>query len=88
MRDGCGILAQRDFYLVLCNDRTGQRRSQQILMLVNRAGLERREYVPGQEFLAQILDDHFASARLVGLFDHCINIVTLANVTHHGDHFA
>ena len=78
-------LAQRHFHLVLRDDRTRQRRAEQILVLVHRARLDRREDVVGQELLPQVFDDDFARAGLVGLLDDGLDVVALAHVGHEGD---
>src|SRR5260370_19318224 len=54
-------------------------------MLVCRSRLPRRKNVSGQKLLAQILDDHLACARGVGLLDHCLNVVGLAHIADHRD---
>ena len=49
--DSCRSFAQCNFDLILRDDRAGERGPQQILVLVDRAGLDRREDVVGQELL-------------------------------------
>ena len=85
---GGRTFAQSHFDLVLGDDRTRQRSSQQILVLVNRARLNGRKDVVGQKLLPQIFDDDFDSARRVGFLHDCIDVVALANVGNEGNHVA
>ncbi len=85
VRDGGGAFLQRALHLVLGDDRPRQRGAQQVLVLVHRARLDRREDVVGQELLPQVFDDDFARAGLVGLLDHGIEVVALADVGDEGD---
>src|SRR5205807_9883828 len=62
MGDGRGTLAQRYFHLMFGDYRAGERRSEQVLVLVDGSGLQGREDVSGQEFLAQIFDHNLACA--------------------------
>ena len=55
-------------------------------MLVNCSGLERGKNIAGQKFLAQVLDNNFAGAGLVRLFNDCLEVVALAHIGNHGDH--
>src|SRR5579864_3589555 len=70
---------------MLRNHRTRQRRAQQILVLIDRSGLQSREDIASQKLFPQILDDHFACASLVGLINDRFNVVSLTDVAHHGD---
>ena len=85
MSDGRRTFAQRHFHLMLRNHRTRQRSSQQILVLVNRPGLQSREYVASQELFAQIFDNHFAGAGRISLLDDGFDVVPLAHIADHGD---
>src|SRR5579872_655239 len=80
VRNSGGAEFERDFYLMLGDDRTRQRRAQQILVLIDRAGLHRGENVFVQEFLAQVFHYDIARAGLVGLFGDSIDVITLTDV--------
>src|SRR5947209_3049943 len=66
---------------------TGQRSPKQIFMLVDRTRFECREDVSRQKLLPQVFDDHLARARFVRLLDHRLDVISLANIADHGDHF-
>ena len=87
MADGRGAFAQRDFDLVFRDHGTGERGAEQILVFVHRARFQRGPDVAGQELFAQILDNHLAGSGFVGLVDDGLDVVSLAHVGDHGDHF-
>ena len=55
-------------------------------MLVDRARLERRKYVTGEKFLAQVFDDHLAGAGVIGLLHDRFDIISLPDIADHGNH--
>ena len=83
--DGAGALLKGNFHLVLGNYRAGERCSEQILMLVDGARLQRGENIAGEKFFAQVFDYDFARAGGIGFVDHGFEIVSLAHVANHGD---
>src|SRR2546430_2697768 len=86
MRDRGSAFAQSNLDLVLSYYRTGKRSSEQIFVLVNRARLERRKNVIGQEFLPQVFNYNLAGAGLISLLDNGLYIIPLTYVTNHSDH--
>ncbi len=83
--DGRRAFAQRHFDLMFGNHRAGQRRTEQVLVLVHSPGFQGREDVSGQEFLAQILDHNLACAGGICLLNHSFNVISLANIADHGN---
>ena len=86
---GVGPLLFGDLDHVLGGDRPGEGGAQQVLSLVDGAGLHRGEGVLGQKLLAQVHDVGLAGAAGQGLFlqPHQL-LVTLAQVGREGDHLA
>ena len=62
MSDRVRFFSTRDLDHSLRNQWTRDTRAEQILVLVNRAGLEHRENEIAREFLSQIFDDAFRRA--------------------------
>ena len=52
----------RDHHLVFGDERTGHRGAQQVLTLVDRAGLQKRKEIIAGKFVAQVFDDQLAGA--------------------------
>ena len=85
MRDRVCAFAQRNFHLVLGDHWPSERSSEQILVLVDCARLERRKYVTGEKFLAQVFDDHLAGAGVIGLLHDCFDVIFLPDIADHGN---
>ena len=70
MRNRGRLFLERNFHLVLSNHWSGERRTQQVLVLIHRAGRDRRKDILGEELLTHIAHDNFRGASLVRLDDH------------------
>ena len=77
-----------ELHLPLGENGARKRRAQQIFMLVDRSGAQRRPDILRDEFLAQIFDVRGACAGGESLFARRLEIFLLAEVADHGDHFA
>jgi len=77
-----------EFHLPLGQQRARKRSAQQIFMLVDRAGAERRPDVAGNKFLAQVFDVRGAGPGGQGFFARGFEVFALAQVADHGDHLA
>ena len=88
VRDGIGALLQSDERLVLRDHGTRQRSSEEILVFVHCASLERLEDVLGEELFLEIAHDDFGGARLIRLFGNGVHVVALSDIGDECDHFA
>ena len=86
MSNGGCAFAVRNFHLVFGDYRTRQRCPQQIFVFVHGARLQRTKHVFSQEFLAEILYNHFAGPSGICFFNHGFEVISLADVANHGDH--
>ena len=77
MTDRIGFFKVSDFDLTLCNQRPGQRRTQQILSLVYGIGAKSCKHVIPNKFLGQILDVRLGCTGLVGILFDLFQIIFL-----------
>src|SRR5690606_36832485 len=77
---GVRALLLGELDLPLGDERAGERRDEQVIVLVDRARLHRREDELRQELLAQVLDDDLARAALDGLLFQPLKLLPLAEV--------
>ena len=87
MADGRCAFAQCDFNLMFRNHRTRERGAEQVFILINRARFQRRPDIASQKLLAQIFDHDLAGSGFIGLVNHRFDVISLAHVGDHGDHF-
>ena len=64
MADGIGIFLQGHFNKMLCNDRTGNGRSQEIFLFINGAGFDHGPSIIAKEFIPQIKNISLGSPAL------------------------
>ena len=88
VREGVGADFSGDFHLALREQRARERCAEQIFMFVNGAGAQRRPDVAGDEFLAQVFDVRGACAGGESFLAGGFEILLLAEIADHGDHFA
>ena len=86
--DGVRPLGARDLDDALGDDRARERRAQQVVALVDGAGLEGGVDVVGDEFLAQILHIELGGAGLDCLFLQPVQLGALPDVARDGDDLA
>src|ERR1700738_1524991 len=79
---------QRDFGLPLAQDGPGHGCAEQIGVLVDGAGAQRRPDVIAHEFFAQVLDVGGGGAGGERFFARGFEIFLLADIADHGDYFA
>ncbi len=75
-RVGAGLLGDLD--QVFGNQRTGNRRAEQIDPLVNGVGAEHREDEITHELFADVLDENFLDAQHLGLLARRLELFALA----------
>src|SRR5437588_8299733 len=83
-----GAKLQRDFRLALGDDGARHGSAEQVCMLVNCAGANRRPNVIAHKFFAQIFDVRGRSACSQRFLARSFEVFLLADVADHGDHFA
>ncbi len=86
--DAVGSKLQRDFRLALGDDGPRHGSAEQISVLVNRSGAERRPNVIADEFFAQVFDVRGSGAGGERFLARGFEIFLLADVADHGDNFA
>src|SRR4029077_12915115 len=86
--EAVGAELQRDFRLTLGDDGPRHRSAQQVRVLVNRAGAQRRPNVIADKFFAEVFDMGGRSARSERFLARGLEILLLADVADHGDDFA
>src|SRR5713226_2205334 len=79
---------QRDFGLTLAEDGAGHGGAEQISVLVDGAGAQRRPNVVADEFFAQVFDASGGGAGGERFFSRGFEVFLLADVADHGDDFA
>src|SRR3984957_13905052 len=77
---------QRHFYLVLGDHGTRDRRTEEVLMLVNSSGAHGRIDILAHELVSQVEHHGLLGAGSVGFCDHGVQILTLADIGNHGDY--
>src|SRR5690606_13816210 len=85
MGDVLRILRDGDLHLPLSDHGTGERRAEQVAVLVNGIPGDGREDEVGYELAAEIFDIHLARARAEGALAHLLEILVLADVRDIGD---
>ena len=85
MRNGVGFLGTRDLDHSLCDQRTRDACPEEILALVNCAGLKHRKDEIAREFFLEIIDVTFGRAGVHRLFFQAVEFFLLADVGAKGD---
>ena len=90
MGDGVGADLMGDGDLALGDQRTGDRRTEQILSFVKRIGAHHGEHIVGDEFLAQVVDEDMLrlDPEQLGGAPRRLQLLALAQVGGEGDDFA
>ncbi len=88
VRDGVSALQLGDLDHALGDQRPGDAGAQQVLALVDRAGLHHGVEVVGDELLAQVFDVDLAGAGGEGLLLQAAQFLALAQVGREADHLA
>jgi len=79
---------QRKFRLTLAKNRARHRGTEQIGVFIHRAGAQRRPNVIANKLFAQIFDVGGGSSGGERFSARGFEVLLLADVTDHGDHFA
>ena len=86
--DGVSALFLGDLDELLRDDRTCERRAEQVLVLVDSTGLERRPDVFLEELFLEVLDVDLGSTGFQGLVVYGVELVTLSDIGADSDDFA
>src|SRR5262249_2219351 len=85
MGHGVGTFLARDLHLTPCDQRSGDRGPEEVLVLVDGSRAEHREDVVPGELLPQVLDDRLAGSRLAGTLGEPRQLRALPDVGAEGD---
>ena len=88
MSDGVSALFLGNLDELLGDDRTCERRAEQVLVLVDSTGLERRPDVFLEELFLEVFDVDLGSTGFQGLVMNGIEFIALADIGAAGNDFA
>src|SRR5436190_10096471 len=87
VRHGVCALRESYFHLPFGEQRPADRRTEQVLALVHRAGLDQRPEIFSYEFVSKVFDVALGCAGPDRLFFKSVELIILADVAGHGDDF-